>query len=466
MSSSSTRVPRGIVSRVKRLAFAVASALFAVGLARAGLAQAENVPGSAGASDAMLAVAADGSPRVAFAAADGSLVLGTRSADGTWTEQTISGLPGSRVLVVGLDVAPSGSTVLLAEDPAAHWLALAEQTGAAWRVRTVAKAPTGGLLGFGGLALDQSGRPLVAYTYELKTRKTWLRLVHEDTKGRLVGERVTRDGFPPSNVLPAAAPVVLPSGAVRVVETYDTATIEWARTKNRKDWVGQYVYATALGSPAGVVKAAAGAGGVWSAWTELFPSFDESQLLVTLHLKGETTTIVSHHAFLVSLALSPTGVEVAGNDYVDLEGERTVFAGIVADTIGGSLELAGDLKGYDVDAAGGRQYLLVQPDGLDWYRAATPPVTHVALSASVQGGSFALSGSVQGQAGAPAGGSVQLWRETGAGPELLTTLPLAADGTFSFVDTPPVRPLVYRAVYVDPVSGLPLASLFRTVLGG
>jgi hypothetical protein len=453
---------------VKRLALAlaVASALFAAGLGRAGLAQAENVPGSAGASDAMLAVAADGSPRVAFAAADGSLVLGTRSLDGTWTEQTITGLPGSRVLVVGLVVAPSGSTVLLAEDPAAHWLALAEQIGAAWRVRTVAKAPTGGLLGFGGLALDQSGRPLIAYAYELKTRKTWLRLVHEDAKGRLVGERVTRDGFPSSDVLPAAAPVVLPGGAVRVVEAYDAATIEWARTKNHKDWVGQFVYGTALGSPAGVVKAAAGPAGVWSAWTELFPSFDESQLLVTLHQKGETTTIVSHHAFLVSLALSPTGVEVAGNDYVDLAGARTVFAGIVADTTGGSLELAGDLKGYDIDAAGGRQYLLVQPDGLDWYRAAVAPVTHVALSASVQGGSFALSGSVQGPSGTPAAGTVQLWRETVAGPELLTTLPLAADGTFSTVDTPPVRPLVYRAVYVDPASGLPLASLFRTVLGG
>jgi hypothetical protein len=453
---------------VKRLALAlaVASALFAAGLGRAGLAQAENVPGSAGASDAMLAVAADGSPRVAFAAADGSLVLGTRSVDGTWTEQTITGLPGSRVLVVGLAVDPSGSTVLLAEDPAAHWLALAEQIGAAWRVRTVAKAPTGGLLGFGGLALDQSGRPLIAYAYELKTRKTWLRLVHEDAKGRLVGERVTRDGFPSSDVLPAAAPVVLPGGAVRVVEAYDAATIEWARTKNHKDWVGQFVYGTALGSPAGVVKAAAGPAGVWSAWTELFPSFDESQLLVTLHQKGETTTIVSHHAFLVSLALSPTGVEVAGNDYVDLAGARTVFAGIVADTTGGSLELAGDLKGYDIDAAGGRQYLLVQPDGLDWYRAAVAPVTHVALSASVQGGSFALSGSVQGPSGTPAAGTVQLWRETVAGPELLTTLPLAADGTFSTVDTPPVRPLVYRAVYVDPASGLPLASLFRTVLGG
>lgn len=453
---------------MKRLALvvAVASALFAAGLSHTGVARAENVPDSAGASDAMLAVAADGSPRVAFAAADGSLVLGTRSGDGTWTEQTIAGLPGSRVLVVGLAVAPSGATVLLAEDPAAHWLALAEQRVGGWTVRTVAKAPAGGLLGFGGLALDHSGRPLIAYAYELKSTKTWLRLVHEDSEGRLVGERVTRSGFPSSDVLPAAAPVVLPSGAVRVVEAYDAATIEWARTKNRKDWIGQFVYGTALGSPAGVVKAAAGPGGVWSAWTELFPSYDESQLLLTLHHLGETTTIVSHHAFLVSLALSASGPEVAGDDYVDLEGARTVFAGIVADTQGNSVELAGDLKGYDIDFAGGRQYLLVQPDGLDWYRAAVAPTAHVTLSAAVQGAAFALSGNVQGPSGTPVAGTVELWRETATGTELVTTLPLAADGSFSYVDSPPVRPLLYRAVYVDPASGLPLGSLLRTVLGG
>ena len=445
------------------LAAAIASALFGAMLLNAGLARAETVPGSTAAPDAMLAVAPDGSPRVAFVAADGSLVVAARAADGTWAEQTVSGLPGPRLLVVGLAVGPSGSTVLLAEDPGAHWLALAEQRGAAWSVRAVATAPTGGLLGFAGLALDRAGRPLVAYTVELKSRMTWLRLVHEDAAGRLVGERVTRAGFPSSNVLPSAAPVVMPNGAVRVVEAYDTATIEWSRTKDHKDWTGQFVYGTALGSPAGVLRAAAGADGVWSAWTELFPSFDESQLLVTLrHSGGETTTILSHHAFLVSLALPVSGPEVAGDDYVDLGGGRIVFAGIVVGTNGASIELAGDLEGYGVDAGGGRQYLLLRPDGLDWYRAAAPPAIHVALSAAVQGSGFALSGTVQGLSA----GTVELWRETQAGAELLCTLPLAADGTFSYLDTPPVRPLVYRAVVVDPASRLPLASLVRTVLGG
>lgn len=432
------------------------SALLAPGVARA-----ELVPGSQGAQDSLLAVAPDGTPRVAFVAADGSLQVATRSAAGTWSAQTLNGLPGPRALVVGLAVAPSGATVALVEDAGGQWLSLAEQTGSTWRVRTVATAPAGGLLGFGGLALDANGRALVAYPLELASHKTWLRLVHEDAAGRLAGERITRDGFPTSEVLPAAAPVVLPNGAVRVVEVYDTAAIEWARTKSHRDWVGQFLYGSALGSPAGLVRVGAVTGAVWSAWTELFPSFDESQLVLALHAHGEQTTVLHHHAFLVALALAPTGPEVAGDDYVDLAGARTAYAGVVVDTHGTTLELAGDLYGYALDAAGGRQYLLLEPDGLGWYRAATQPTTQVTLTATASGAAFALSGSV----GGVTGGEVELWRETKAGAELAATLPLAADGTFTTTDTPPVRPLTYRAVYRDAVSGLPYASLVRTLLG-
>ena len=362
---------------------------------------------------------------------------------------------------MGLSVAPSGAASLLAEDPAGHWLALAEQQGASWLVRVVARAPKGGVLGFGGLALDASGRPLVAYAYALGAQQSWLRLVHEDAQGRLIGEPVTRDGFPGSEALPAAAPVLLPGGGVRVLETYDSATIEWARTKNHKDWIGQFVYGSEIGSPAGVVQAQAVTGAVWSAWTELFPSFGESQLLLTVHGHGESTVILSHHAFLVSLALTAGGPEVAGDDYVDLAGQRTAYAGIVVNTAGAAVELDGDLYGYAVDATGGRQYLLLDQNGLGWYRAATAATAKVELGATVDGASFDLSGRVDGVSS----GSVEVWRETTAGPQLVTSLPLAADGSFSLTDLPPVRPLTYRVVYRDPVSGLPLASLYRTLLG-
>src|SRR5205807_10671889 len=137
----------------------------------------------------------------------------------------------------------------------------------------------------------------------------------------------------------------------RVVEAYDSATIEWSRTASHKDWIGQFLYGTALGSPSGVVRAAAAASGVWSAWTELFPGFGESELLLTVHRNGERTTVLHTHAFLVSLVADASGTTVAGDDYVDLAGARTVYAGLVLDAAGRSVELAGDLKGYGADAA-------------------------------------------------------------------------------------------------------------------
>ena len=423
------------------------------------LAQAENVPGSAGATDSLLAVGTDGLPRVAFVAADGAVVLATRAADGTWVEQTVPGTPGAPGLV-GLELGPSGADVLIEAGNGSR-LTLAEQRAPSWHVRTVATAPRNGLLGFGGLALSPVGRPYVAYAYLLRTRKSYLRLVHEDAAGRLIGEPVTRKGFPPSAELPTVTPVVLRNGAVRIVEAFSGATIEWTRTKDHKDWVGQFLYANALAAPGGIVRAFADpAGGTWSAWTELFPDFGESQLVLTQNLNGQHTTVLDHHAFLVALVSTPAGPEVAGDDYVDLEGARTVYAGLVLDTEGNQVELAGNLEGYALNGMGARHYLLLDAAGVEWYRSPTPPAAHVALSAAVSGPAFNLSGSVTGGGG----GGVEIWRETEAGAELLATLPLAADGTFALTDTPPVRPLTYRAVYRD-ANGLPLSSLVRSVLG-
>lgn len=406
-----------------------------------------------------MTVAPDGTPRIAFVAKDNSVQLAARAADGSWSAQPVVGVPGG--LVVGLATTPAGAAVVLVESPNGAWLDLAQQENGAWRVRTVAKPPKGGQLGFGGLALDASGRAQVAYVYQLPSGKTWLRFAHEDATGKLVSEAVTSGGFPKSEVLPAAVPVVLGSGAVRIVEAYASATIEWSRIKT--GWSGQFVYAQSLGQPAGVVRAVATPGGVWSAWTELFPSFDESQLLLTIHQNGEKTTILSHHAFLTDLVLPASGPEVGGDDYVDVNG-RTVYAGIVADASGATTELAGDLVGYGVDASGGRQYLLEQADGsLEWFRSPTPPTARVELSAAIDGAAFTLTGRVD---GAAPGSSVEIWRETAAGPELAGTVALAADGSFATSDLPASRPVTYRAVYRDPVTGLPLAFLWRSALGG
>jgi hypothetical protein len=416
------------------------------------------VPGSAGSKDSLLALGGDGLPRVAFVAGDGSIVFGVRSADGTWAEQTVPSPAGSQALV-GLEVGLSGA-VLLIQALDGSRLSLAEQGTPGWQVRTIATAPRKGVLGFGGLAIGRDGRPVVAYASLLQTQKTFLRLIHEDASGRLIGEPVTRKGFPPSTDLPSVTPVVLPSGAIRVVEAYSGATIEWSRTKNRKDWTGQFLYANSLAMPGGIVRAVADpADGVWSSWTELFPTYNESHLVLTQNRNGQHTTILSRHAFLVALALPASGPEVAANDYVDLEGARTVYAGLVLDAQGHTVELAGNLEGYAVDTAAARNYLLVDGAGCEWYRAATPPTVSVELSAAVSAAAFSLSGRVTGASG----GRVEIWREAQTGTELLTTLPLAADGTFALTDTPSQRPLTYRAVYRD-VSGLPLSSLVRNVL--
>jgi hypothetical protein len=444
------------VPPVKRLAL---GAVLFLALTLPSLAHAELVPGSAGAMDSLLAVGADGMPRVAFVAAGGSIVFAVRSADGSWAEQTVPTPAGAQALV-GLELGSTGAVLLIQATDGSR-LRLAEQGAAGWQVRTIATAPRNGGLGLGGLAIGHDGRPVIAYASLLQTRQSFLRLVHEDASGRLIGEAVTRKGFPPSTDLPTVTPVVLPSGAVRIVEAYSGATIEWSRTKNHKDWTGQFIYANALGMPGGIVRAVADpAGGVWSSWTELFPTYDESHLVLAQNLNGQHTTILSRHAFLVSLALPLAGPELAADDYVDLEGARTVYAGLVLDTQGHTVELAGDLQGYAVDPSGARHYLLLDAAGSEWYRAPTPPTASVELSAAVSGAAFLLSGRVTGASG----GTVEIWRETQTGAELLTTLPLAADGTFALTDTPPQRPLTYRAVYHD-ANGLPLSSLVRSVLG-
>jgi hypothetical protein len=437
---------------VKRLA--LAAVLLSV-LGPPALARAELVPGSAGARDSLLAVAADGTPRVAYVAVDGSIVVSRRSEAGTWSSQTVQSASASAVALVGLEAGPKGA-VLLIEAADGGRLSLAEESATRWRVRTLATAPRKGSLGFGGLALDGAGRPLVAYAYRLSTGNSWLRLVHEDAAGRLVAEGVTQKGFPPTDVLPTAVPVVMPSGAVRVVEAVSGAAIEWSRTKSKKGWTGQFLFANSISSPAGLIRAVPGTTGLWSAWTSLYPTFGESHVLLTMHANGERTSVLHRHAFLVGLAMTGSGPVVAADDYVEVDG-RTVFAGLLLGSDGSAVELAAKLQGY---AAG--QLVLAGPPGLDWYRPAVAPAASVTVAAAVSGASFVVSGQVSHPAAAA---SVELWRETRSGSELAGTLPLAADGTFSVTDLPPSRPLTYRVVYRDPSSGLPLAALVRTALG-
>jgi hypothetical protein len=44
---------------------------------------------------------------------------------------------------------------------------------------------------------------------------------------------------------------------------------------------------------------------------------------------------------------------------------------------------------------------------------------------------------------------------------MVGTATLTGDGSFSLVDHPPLRPLLYRAVYIAPSTGIPYGALLR-----
>ena len=421
-------------------------------LAAPGAALAEVVP--AASTNAVLAVAADGTPRVA-SESGGRLTIEARDANGAWSTVRAGALPGAGALLEGIAVEPSGAVDVLAGDAHGRWLALADARG----VHVLARPAKTATVGVAGLTLDGAGRPVVAYATLVAAKPhTFLRLVRRTAAGRYATTAITKLGFPITSGVPSAAPVLMPDGSIRVVETYPSAAIEWSPLAH--DWQGQFLFIDGLhlGAPAGPVDAAAAAGGVYSAWTELYPSYGVSDVLLVLHLDGEHQSVLHRHAFLVALAVGPQGPELAANDYADL-GTSLDYAGLVLDASGNALELDGRIAGYAVDATGARQLLLAGADGLQWLRAPVLPTSQVSLAASTSGGQVALSGRV---AGATAG-SVALYREQRQGVRtLVATVPLGADGSFAASDAAPPAPSTYRAVYVDATSGLPVASLLRT----
>ena len=73
---------------------------------------------------------------------------------------------------------------------------------------------------------------------------------------------------------------------------------------------------------------------------------------------------------------------------------------------------------------------------------------------------MSLTGSIDGVSS----GRVTLSRErAGVTREAVGETTLSG-GEFSFADSPPVRPLHYRAVYTDPTTGIPYGALVRDPL--
>src|SRR5919198_215555 len=246
--------------------------------------------------DAGLAVAANGSPRAAYVRA-GSLSVAARTASG-WEAGTAVMLPGTNAVIVGVAATAAATYVV------------------AW-----AEQAAGG--------------------------STTLRLWRE--RSRTV--QITRGGFPPSDVTPPVAPLVMRDGSIRVVEAYAVATeaavIEWRRSGRK--WVGQYVFASALGAPAGVLRAAASGSATYAAWTHRYPSLGETNVVVARNAHGgQTSATIATHAILVDLAPTRGGFEAGANDWVDGPAFDPIDAALVVTSAGTTQELDGTLLGYAI----------------------------------------------------------------------------------------------------------------------
>ena len=397
---------------------------------------------------ALLAVAPDGSPRVAYISGR-DLVVARRTASG-WKFARLGRVPGTRQVLAGLVVDGRGRPSVLLEGASGAWLALARPGS---KLRVVARPRRGASFGPAGLTLDRSGRPAFAYTLRLSSTKTWLRLVTLDARGRLHVHGITKGGFPSSSQAPGAAPVLV-GRQLHVVQTYTSAAIDW-HPKQGGGWEGQYLYASRIGTPAGHVGAVTDGTTLWSSWTQV--SGDAIAVLLNLSADTQATATVVEHGIFVSLFLADGRPEVGAYDWAQI-GDSFFYTSVLADQDGVFSELDGRLLGYEAAPGGRRQLLLSTPSGLEWFESRARPAVHVTVDAD---GSGKVSGRIEGATG----GFAEIFRETPAGRSAVGTAELAADGSFVFQDTPPASPTLYRAVWVNADDPIPYAALTRTPVG-
>ena len=400
-------------------------------------------------SQGLLAMAPDGSPRVAYLSGR-DLVLAQRTASG-WVSNGLGRAPAGAVLF-GIVIDGAGRPSVLVEADNGAWLALASRGRP---LRVVVRPAHGSSFGPAGLTLDAAGRPAFAYAVRRRSTKTFLRLVTTDARGRLRTHAITKGGFPSSTLVPGAVPVLV-RRTLHVVETYTDAAIDWA-PKRGGGWEGQYLFASRSGSPQGKVGAAASGANLWSSWTEM--TGDGPMVLLTLSSGTQETFTAVDSGIFASLLLSDGRPEVGAYTWVQLGESSFVYAGLLADENGPFTELDGRIDGYAATPDGSRQLLLSTGSGLEWFEAPGRPSTQVSLTADA-------SGHISGHVAGAAAGVVQIYRELGsAGRVLVGNAELAPDGSFSVQDTAPTSPTLYRAVYVDPATGIPYASLLRTPVG-
>ena len=121
-------------------------------------AQAELVTSQA--DEGLLAVAADGTPYVAYTVGR-NLFMTLRTPQGRWQATRLGRLPGANVTLAGIRVSerPHRYISVLAEDLQGRWLSLARGS----RITSIARPAAGSSLGPAGLTLDARERPAIAY---------------------------------------------------------------------------------------------------------------------------------------------------------------------------------------------------------------------------------------------------------------------------------------------------------------
>jgi hypothetical protein len=417
-----------------------------------------------GVRDGVLAIDGKGTPYVAYVRGK-SLMVSVRSRKGRWQAAKADAVSaGSQVMA--FEVGASGPVVLVLSADSRR-LVLVRRHLVGWQaLRLSARLGVHGVIGWPGLAIDRGGLPVVAYTrWNSASFNSQLLLTRVDARGRLHTRHITAEGFPKSYVPPPAEPVLV-GGRVHVIESYGyrgtVGTLEWFPQK--RTWTGFGLDAGVGDFPIGAVFAGVGHDGfVHAAWTESLLSFG-SEAPVTLASRGRVSDsrFVLDRALTTALALPASGPEVAANEWMSaddlgLQGSKYLWAGTIVR--GEShVELDGWVGGLAAAPRGARDVLLVGPAGLSWFRSPRRLGTRVTLGAMDRGdGSVALSGRVAGVSS----GTVALYRERPGEARVLIGRRPISGGAFSGIDSPTVRPLLYRAVYTDPSSGVPYAALLR-----
>ena len=434
----------------------------AVGLGTAGTAQAEIVARNA--ADGLLALNAKGTPSVAYVRGS-RVVVAMRAGPAKWRSVNV-GRVSAGATVMAFKVGAAGP-VALVQSSDDRTLVLLRKRGSAWQTMRLAKVPATMGLGWPGLALDPKGLPVVAYSrWNSLNLNTQLHLVRIDARGRPSTQNVTRGGFPQSIVAPPAAPVLV-GGRVHVVEAYGfhtvTGAFEWYPDGKTRTVRGLDVSRGEF--QIGPMLVGTHQGRLYAAWSQSMAGFDAVPVTLAERATNAASAFVLDRAMTTALALPSSGAEVAANQWVTSEelglgGDGVTWAGTIVSADQTMVGVDGWIAGLTVAQKGGRDLLLERGGDLEWYRSPSRLATQVSVRAFPGAGGVRLDGFVEG----PSSGQVTIFRERADGTRAVAGRAQLSGGSFTFTDRTSNRPLLYRAVFTAPGTGIPYAALSRPIL--